>query len=129
MRRVIIQWTETAKKALAKLPHKVRRGLLDKAGELRNADNPKRAHKPLTGPLNGYYRIAYSRYRAIYSVREETLPNEDVIEYVIIRFVAAGIRKEGDKNDVYKIAVRLVELGVIPTDDTPEETDADEQCP
>ena len=113
MERVVIQWTGTAKSSLAKLPHKVRRGLLDKANELRQATDPTTVHKRLTGPLQGYYRICYSRYRAIYTVQTVTLPGGKTIERVIVLFVAAGIRNEGDKHDVYQFAQRLIRLGVI----------------
>ncbi len=113
MDRVTIQWTQTAKNCLAKLPLKVRRGLLAKAGELRTASDPTLAHKPLTGPLQGYFQICYSRYRAIYSVEKVTMASGEVVQRVKIVFVAAGIRKEGDKNDIYKFATKLVRLGVI----------------
>ena len=58
---VIIQWTDTAKNGLANLPKKVRRGQLDKVNELRDASDPTKVHKPLKGPLQGYFRICYSR--------------------------------------------------------------------
>jgi mRNA interferase RelE/StbE len=131
MQRVIIQWTETAKNGLATLPKKVRRGLLDKANELREADDPSSVHKPLTGPLQGYYRICYSRYRAIYSVHREELANGDVLQKVIVRFIAAGIRNEGDKKDIYRLAQKLIQLGVIEPDGEDEdeaEADSDESA-
>lgn len=115
-RRTILQWTASAKGHLAKLPKKVRRGLLDKASQLRDADDPKAVHKPLTGPLEGHYRIVYSRYRLIYTVDEETLANDDVLVHVRVVFIAAGVRKERDKRDVYKVAKRLVQLGLIEID-------------
>ena len=63
--RIRIQWTDTAKKCLEKLPRKVRRGLLEKADALRECDDPRNVHKPLRGPLRGLYRITYARYRAV----------------------------------------------------------------
>jgi mRNA interferase RelE/StbE len=113
MDRVSIQWTETAMAALAKLPPKVRRGLLDKANELRQIDDPAAVHKPLVGPLQGYHRICYSRYRAIYCVDRERLAGGGVVERITVLFVAAGVRKEGDKNDIYHLAQKLVRLGLI----------------
>lgn len=113
MELVSIQWTETAKAALAKLPHKVRRGLLDKANELRQVDDPTSVHKRLTGPLSGYYRICYSRYRAIYCVDTQKVAGNQIVRRITVLFVAAGVRKEGDKNDVYEFAQRLIRLGVI----------------
>jgi len=124
-RRVLVQWTSTAKDGLKKLPRKVRTGLLQKARQLADCTDPKRAGKRLLGPLAGYYRITYARYRAIYSVDEDVLSTGDVLVYIRIRFVAAGLRKEGDKNDIYKFAQRLLQMGVIEADAeeklTPEE--------
>lgn len=109
--RASIQWTETALEALRELPPKVQRGLLRKADGLLDSD-PRKRHKPLTGPLSGYFRITYSRYRAVYSVEEETLANDDVLLHLKVLFVAAGIRKQHDKKDIYKVAKKLVELAL-----------------
>jgi mRNA interferase RelE/StbE len=113
MDRVHIQWTETAKRAIEKLPKKVRKGLLTKAGELREAENPASVNKPLLGPLQGYHRICYSRYRAIYSVERDELVSGDCLVKITVRFVAAGIRKEGDKEDIYQLAKKLIRIGII----------------
>lgn len=113
MDRVIIQWTDTAKEGLKKLPRKVRRGLLDKANELREAENPREVHKPLVGPLSGFYRICYARYRAIYSVEEDYLASGNTLIRVIIKFVAVGIRKEGDRKDIYRLAQKLMDMGLL----------------
>jgi mRNA interferase RelE/StbE len=67
----------------------------------------------LVGPLQGYFRICYSRYRAIYSVKKERLASGEVVQTVTVLFVAAGIRKEGSKDDIYRFALRLIKLGVI----------------
>ncbi len=112
-RRVVIQWTDTAKKQLAQLPPKVRRGLLDKADGLLTCDDPKKAQKRLAGPLEDYYRITYARYRAIYRVDEERLANGDVRVNITIKFVAAGKRKEHDRKDIYKIAEKIVGMGLV----------------
>jgi mRNA-degrading endonuclease RelE of RelBE toxin-antitoxin system len=111
--KVSIKWTETAKKSLKALPPKVRKGLLEKADELAEGPDPRERCKPLTGPLQGYYRIVYSRYRAIFSVREEKLAGGDKILHLDIIFITAGIRKEFDKKDVYRVAQKLVE-SVLP---------------
>ena len=107
--RVSIQWTATAIDSLKQLPQKVRRGLLTKADELALGD-PRKTCKPLTGPLAGYYRIVYSRYRAVFTVDEEILANGDVVLHLVVRFVLAGIRKAHDKQDIYRLAEKLVEL-------------------
>ena len=121
-RQVRIQWTETAKNGLRKLPQKVRKGLFRKVDDLAKGD-PSKTYKPLTGPLQGYYRIRYSRYRAIYTVEEESIANGDVLTHVRVLFVAVGIRKEGDKHDIYKLAEKLVELGLISTEEEESEED------
>ena len=107
--RVAIRWTETAKTQLAKLPLKVRRGLLDKADQLAKAADPKKVYKPLVGPLEGYYRIPYSRYRAVFRVDEERQPRGKIVLVITITFVAAGVRKSGDKHDIYRLAEKLVD--------------------
>ena len=113
MERVTIHWTQTAVDGLRKLPKKVRRGILDKAAELHGGIQSQSLHKPLTGPLQGYFRICYSRYRAIYKVEISVLPDKQKIERVIILFVATGIRREGDKKDIYRIAEKLLRLGIL----------------
>lgn len=101
---------------LKTLPPKVQRGLLNKADELRDCSNPAATHKPLTGPLAGYYRMTYSRFRAIYRVDREELASGDVFVTIVVTFVHAGIRKERSKEDVYKIALDLVKHGIVPID-------------
>lgn len=107
--KVTLRWTTTAKESLKGLPQKVRKGLLEKADELTNGTDPREWCKPLTGPLQGYYRIVYSRYRAIFSVKEEVLASGETLLHLSVIFIVAGIRKELDKNDVYRVARKLVE--------------------
>lgn len=116
--RVSIQWTQTARDALQKLPRKVRRGLLAKADALTTGD-PRKSCKPLTGPLQGYFRIVYSRYRAIFSVTEEEIADGDKVLHLKVLFVIAGIRKQRDKNDIYRVAEKLVEL-LLDDSETPD---------
>lgn len=107
--RITIQWTTTAKESLKRLPPKVRKGLLDKADELAKCDDPRKHCKPLTGPLARCYRMTYGRYRAVFTVEEERLAGGGVLLRLRVIFIAAGIRKEFDKNDVYQVAKKLVE--------------------
>ena len=93
-RRITVQWTRPAKERLATLPPKIRRAILEKTSALAKGD-PRKAHKPLTGPLRGYYSIKVSRYRAIYTVHEETLANGDTLLLVQVVVVAVGLRKAG----------------------------------
>lgn len=105
--RVRIQWTETALEALRRLAKKVRIGLLEKADELIHCD-PRVVHKPLTGPLQGCHRITYGRYRAIYRVDQEGKSGGRTTLRLLVLFIAAGIRKRHDKNDIYRLAEKLV---------------------
>lgn len=67
---------------------------------------PDKQGKPLIGPLLGYrsLRAVGQRYRIIYRV------DEDKISVLV---VALGIRKEGDKKDIYALAKRLVRLHLL----------------
>ncbi len=124
-RRVLIRWTTTAKNQLSGFPLKVRKGILAKADGLLLCDDPRKAYKPLHGPLQGFYRFAYARYRAVYSVEEEELANGNVLVQITITFVAVGRRKEHDKHDIYQIAQKLVDSGIIeiPSFDPPDSTE------
>jgi len=93
-RRITVQWTRPAKERLATLPPKIRRAILEKTSALAKGD-PRKAHKALTGPLRGYYSMKVSRYRAIYTVHEETLANGDTLLLVQVVVVAVGLRKAG----------------------------------
>ena len=94
--------------ALSKLPTQIRRLLLEKTGALAECEDPKRRHKALDSPLRGYFSIRVSRYRAIYTVKEEELANGDVLVHVQVVVVAVGMRKEGDRRDVYHLARKLI---------------------
>lgn len=85
--------------------------------------DPRDAHKPLVGPLQGLYRITYGRYRAIYSADAGQTAHGDVVVHVTVRIIAVGIRKEGDRKDVYRLAQKLVAMGLI--DVTEADADAD----
>lgn len=66
-------------------------------------DDPNGKGKPLTGDLAGIRSMpAAGRYRVLYRVRES---------HNQVRVVAVGIRKEGDKQDVYEIASRMLARG------------------
>ena len=110
---VTIHWTKTAAKCLLALPAKVRQGLVAKIEALRKSD-PRQAGKPLVGPFQGYRRVVYSRYRAIFSVTEEKYAAGATRVTIKVIVVAAGIRKERDKKDIYQVAKKLLELGLIP---------------
>ena len=70
------------------------------------ADDPEKQGKPMIDELRGYrsIRAVGQRYRILYRVEAER---------VIVVVVALGIRKEGDKKDVYELAKKLVRLGLL----------------
>ena len=70
------------------------------------AADPEIRGKPLGDELKGYrsIRAVGQRYRIIYRV-ERTL--------VVVTVVAAGIRKEGHREDIYAMARRLLKLDLL----------------
>ena len=70
--------------------------------------DPEKQGKPLREELLGFrsLRVAGQRYRIIYSI--DTLAGT-------VHVVAAGIRREHARDDVYLLAQRLVRLGLAPS--------------
>ena len=68
--------------------------------------DPELRGKPLDDDLAGYrsVRAAGQRYGIIYRV-ERTI--------VTVVVVAAGIRKAGSHEDIYRVAAKLVRLGLL----------------
>ena len=60
----------------------------------------------LTGELAGYrsLRAVGQRYRIIYRLEKNR---------IVVLVVATGIRKDGDKRDIYTLAQKLVRLGLL----------------
>jgi mRNA interferase RelE/StbE len=67
---------------------------------------PELRGKPLGDDLAGYrsIRAVGQRYRIIYRVERAA---------VVVTVVAAGIRREGDREDVYRVAAKLIRLGLL----------------
>ena len=67
---------------------------------------PELQGKPMIDELAGYrsLRAVGQRYRIIYKVEDQQ---------VTVLVVALGIRKEGDKKDVYELAKKLIRLGLL----------------
>jgi len=101
--RIVI--TPTAIQLLADLPdRRSQQAIRDRIDGL--AHDPEKQGKPLGGELAGYrsLRVVGQRYRIIYRVERQR---------VLVAVVALGLRKEGDKKDVYELAKKLVRLGLI----------------
>ena len=96
-----IRLTLLAASMLSECPKQVRKKAKDKIDGL--STNPDQQGRPLKGKLFGFRRIVCAgRYRIIYHVcTEETMTT----------VVAVGIRKEGDKNNIYTVATKIAEKG------------------
>jgi mRNA interferase RelE/StbE len=70
------------------------------------AKDPELQGKPLGADLAGYrsIRAVGQRYRIIYRVERST---------VTVVVVAAGIRKAGSRADIYRVAEKLIRLGLL----------------
>ena len=107
--------TTEAKQLLTDIQDRREQGiLLNRLEEL--AENPEKQGKPLRGDLAGYrsIRALGQRYRIIYQVVEQQ---------VLVVVVALGRRKEGNRQDVYELASKLItdfQLEQFLEDDHPE---------
>lgn len=79
--------------------HRIRQEIFDRIKEL--ANNPDEQGEPLKYELAGLrsIRVSNQRFRVIYEVQK----NE-----IIVVVVAVGIRKEGDRSDIYRKAALLM---------------------
>ena len=103
--RYRVRWTEPAVQSLEAIADRRIQRLILKTGETL-AQEPGKKGKPLIGPLTGFrsLRVAGQRYRLIYRVNRGE---------VMVWIAAAGLRKEGDRRDVYELAHRLLRLGLL----------------
>ena len=98
----------SAKKHLASIKdRRIQEGL--KTSLRRLEYDPDKQGKSLSDELAGYrsIRAVGQRYRILYKLEEEQ---------VIVAVVALGIRKAGDKKDVYELAKKLARLGLLDLD-------------
>jgi mRNA interferase RelE/StbE len=87
---------------------KIQRTILNRIQKL--SHEPDKQGKKLVQDLSGFRSVhAAGRYRIIYKIDKQT---------VIIYVLAAGIRKAGDKKDIYKIAQKLLNAGLLDLDET-----------
>jgi mRNA interferase RelE/StbE len=68
-------------------------------------DDPTQLGKPLVDELQGIFRISFGRYRILYRVESNG--------QITVVVVMVGIRKQGDKIDVYELARRLKRHGKL----------------
>ena len=108
MKRWNVVIMPSAKKHLASIKdRRIQEGL--KTSLRRLEYEPEKQGKPLSDELTGYrsLRAVGQRYRILYKLEEER---------IIVLVVALGIRKAGDKKDVYELAKKLARLGLLDLD-------------
>lgn len=100
-----VEITKVALKQLQDIADKrVRNNLFERIEEL--SIDPEGQGKPLRDELSGLrcVRAIGQRYRIVYKVERDQ---------VIVLVVAVGIRKQGDRSDIYQIAARLMRSGLL----------------
>lgn len=104
MVRYRVTLTKTVSEALQRIEKRAQKQIIDKLRDLE--ESPLNRGSALLGELQGYrdVRAAGQRYRIIYAVEEDR---------VVVLVVYVGMRKDGDKNDVYAIAKKLLRAGLI----------------
>jgi len=99
-----IKLTKLAIEKLNELESKTRNQIINKIEALR--EEPNLRGKPLKGILKEYrsIRAAGQRYRIIYKVEEDK---------VIVIVINIGIRKDGDKKDIYELMKKYIKIGFL----------------
>ena len=99
-----LEIAETCLSLLEKIPDKrILSAILEKIEG--PAVDPEKQGKALVKEMAAFRSIhASGRYRVIFKI--EKGPD-------VVWIVAAGIRKEGDEKDIYKLAKKLLKLGLI----------------
>ena len=102
-----IKITLIAAENLRKIDSRTQKQIVNKIDALKS--DPLLLGKPLKGPLKEYrsVRAAGQRYRIIYRVLEKE---------IIVIIIAIGIRKEGDKSDIYQLMKKYIKTGLMEED-------------
>jgi mRNA interferase RelE/StbE len=99
-----VRITDVCLSLVEKIPDKrIQSKIIDRIEGL-NTD-PEKQGKMLVQKLAGFRSVDVAgRYRIVYEVDEDSLT---------VWALAAGIRKEKDQKDIYKIAKKLLNLGLL----------------
>lgn len=100
-----VRWDPVAVKMTEEIrDRRIREAIYEAAARL--ALEPEKQGKPLVDELSGLRstRCVGQRYRVIYRVDQER---------VIVLIVSAGIRKEGDRKDIYARTLRYMRRGFL----------------
>jgi addiction module toxin, RelE/StbE family len=99
-----IKLTTIALESLKRIDKNAQKQIVNKIESLQK--EPLLLGKALKGPLKEYrsIRAAGQRYRIIYQVIESE---------IVIVVVAIGMRKEGDKKDIYELMKKYIKTGLL----------------
>jgi mRNA interferase RelE/StbE len=99
-----IKLTQLVVEGIKKIDKNAQKQIINKFESLKS--EPLLLGKALKGPLKDYrsIRAAGQRYRIIYKVMEKE---------VIVIIVAIGMRKEGDKKDIYELMKKYIKTGLL----------------
>ena len=99
-----LEITETSLSLIGKIPDKrIQSVIINRIEGLKT--DPEKQGKSLVKDLIGFRSIHVAgRYRILFQIEKD--PG-------VVWVVAVGIRKEGDQKDIYKIAKKLLKLGLI----------------
>jgi len=102
-----VKLTEIAIEALKAIDSNTRSQIVSKIEQLR--EEPLLLGKALVGPLKEFrsVRAAGQRYRIIFKVLQDQ---------IIVIVVAVGIRKAGDKKDIYELMKKYIKVGILGKD-------------
>lgn len=99
-----IKLTKIAAENLQKIDKNTLSQIMNKIESLQK--EPELLGKALKGPLKEFrsLRAAGQRYRIIYKIIQKE---------IVIIIVAVGIRKDGDKRDIYALMKKYVKTGLL----------------
>ncbi len=103
-----IKLTKIAAEQLNKIEPRIQNQIIKKIESLK--EEPLLTGKLLKGPLKEFrsVRAAGQRYRIIYQVQNSE---------ILVIIVAIGIRKDGDKKDIYELMKKYIKTGLIGSDE------------
>lgn len=105
MKRWVIGVTQLAEEQITAISdQRIQKAIRQRIDQLEY--DPDKQGKPMRNELIGFrsVRAVGQRYRILYQLKEQQV-------FVIV--VAVGIRKEGDKKDIYELATRMARLGLL----------------
>ena len=111
-RRVEVEITESGAASLREIGSRtIQQKIRDKVRDIAASGEPELLGKPLVDEFQGLYRASFGRYRIIYRVSRD--PRNPRVIRIVIRVILVGIRKQGDKRDVYARLHRLLLRGKL----------------